>query len=218
MSTAAALPQSEPKSGQETWSIPNSADYVYRLSVPQYEQMVQLGLLTKDDRVELIEGQLVKKMTKNELHVATTKRVCRILERSIPQGWHIAKEDPIALPRSVPEPDAAVIRGDGDDYVSRKPGPGDVALIVEVADSSYAYDRSKRTVYAEAGLPHYWLVNIPGRRLEAHEQPTGPDAAPDYKKRQDYGLDEAVPLVIDGREVARIAVRDLFPPEIVDRG
>ena len=131
----------------------------------------------------------------------------------IPAGWHVAKEDPVVIqPYSEPEPDLSVVRGAIRDYLKRKPEPRDVALLVEVSDSSYAYDRSKKlAIYAAAAFAIYWILNLPERRLEVYSDPTGPSEAPEYRHRQDYGPDDAVPLVIDGREVGRIAVRDLLP-------
>lgn len=187
-------------------------DRLYRLSVEQYQQMARAGILTENDRIELIEGLLVWKMTKYERYIATTRLIVRACERILPDGWLVAKEDPIVTARSEPEPDVAILRGTIEDYFHRKPGGGDIALIVEVAESSYADDRRKRAIYAEAGIPHYWIANLNADRIEAYSDPTGPDPSPDYRSRHDYGPGESIPLVIEGREVARLAVNDLLAP------
>ena len=101
-----------------------------------------------------------------------------------------------------------VLRGTIDDYASRKPTPADLALLVEVADSSLADDRSRAQLFAEAGIPIYWIANIPERKIEVDSDPAGNE----YRSRKDHGAADEIPLVIDGREVARLPVRDLLPP------
>jgi Uma2 family endonuclease len=190
-----------------------STSVLYRLSVAQYDRMAREGILNGEDRVELVEGLLVEKMTKNERHMATTKRIVRALQRVLPDGWHVAKEDPIVTARSEPEPDVAVLRGEIEDYLTQKPGAADVVLLVEVADTSYSVDRAKLRLYAEAGIPVCWIANLAADRIEVYSDPTGPDAQPDYRKRQDFGRDSEVPVVVEGQEQARLAVNDLLPPQ-----
>ncbi len=105
-----------------------------------------------------------------------------------------------------------IVRGSRRDYHEGSPGPGDVALVVEVADSSLARDRSrKKRLYARSGYSVYWLINLVNRQVEIYTDPTGPVEEPDYLHRQDFGPDDMIPLVIEGREVGRLAVRDLLP-------
>lgn len=185
---------------------------LYRLSVHQYDQMARAGILDGEDRVELIDGLLVNKMTKNERHMATTKRIVREVQKALPPNFHVAKEDPIVTPRSEPEPDVAVIRGEIEDYLSRKPRADDVVLLVEVSDTTYAADRAKLRLYAEAGIPTCWIANLPSDRIEVYHDPTGPDPHPDYRHRQDFGRNTTITLLIDGQEAARLAVNELLPP------
>ena len=180
----------------------------YRLSVAQYEQMVDQGVLTKQDRVELIEGFLVTKWTKNSPHIEAALMIQEVMPAVLPAGWVQAPDIPVLLARSAPEPDFMVLRGRGRDYHGRKPVPGDVAFIIEVSDSSLAEDRANAPLFAEAGIPTYWIANLPERRIEVYSDPAGME----YRSRVDYGMDVNVPLVLDGREVARLAVRDLLPP------
>jgi Uma2 family endonuclease len=96
--------------------------------------------------------------------------------------------------------------------MGRHPGAQDLALVVEVADSSLAQDRNvKGPIYARAAIPVYWIVNVPDRRIEVFTDPTGPVPIPVYRQRTDFAETDAVPLVLDGVEVGRIAVRDLLP-------
>ncbi|MGC8639735.1 MAG: Uma2 family endonuclease, partial [Isosphaeraceae bacterium] len=112
----------------------------YRLSVGQYEAMVASGAFTKRDRLELIEGILVRKTTKGRKHSAGSEKFHRMIDRALPPGWHARVEKPVRLPdrNSMPEPDVSVARGEPDDYLDLDPGPDDVALIVEVSDTTLA--------------------------------------------------------------------------------
>jgi hypothetical protein len=185
---------------------------LYRFSGAQYDQLLEAGILTPDDKVELLGGLLVRKMGKYPPHVAVTKRLFALLGRLLPEGWHVAKEDPVNLGQSVPEPDLAALRGTIEDYVSRTPAAEDVPWIAEVSDTTYASDRAKIRLYAQAGIPSCWIINIPARRIEVYSDPTGPDPSPDYRTRRDFTGDAAVSLVIAGRELGPFPAQDLLPP------
>ncbi len=187
-------------------------DPIWRLSVDQYHQMIRTGILTEDDPVELLEGWLVPKMPKNPLHRVATRRTRLALEDIIPAGWYVDSQEPITLPDSEPEPDVTVVEGSSEQYRDRHPGSGDVALLVEVSDSSLPRDQgSKKRLYARARIPIYWIVNLLERRIEVYSDPSGPGESADYRQRQDYGEAEEIPVVIGGREIGRLAVRDLLP-------
>jgi hypothetical protein len=205
-------PESLAPPSSRTLPVTDPGDRLYRFSVEQYQQLGRAGVLSGDDRVELIEGLVVKKMTKYERHISTTKKLMRQIERALPDGWHVGKEDPIQTARSEPEPDISVLRRDIDDYLDRKPVAADIALVVEVADSSYHDDRRKRAIYAEASIPISWIVNLNADRIEVYSEPTGPDPSPEYRSRRDYPIGEEIPLVIDAREVARLPVATLLAP------
>ena len=131
----------------------------YRLSVEQYLDMVRLGILTPDDRVELLEGVLVAKMARNPAHLSSTRRTFAALTAAVPDGWLVLKEDAVRLPDGVPEPDCAVVRGAIEDFDDRLPEAADIALVVEVSDSSLTHDRRVNPrIYARAGLASCWLV------------------------------------------------------------
>ena len=185
---------------------------IYRLSVDQYHAMAQHGILSEDDPVELLEGWLVQKMTKYRPHSRCTYRTRRALDRLVPAGWYVDAQEPITTADSEPEPDVAVIRGNDDDYVDRHPRHDEVALVVEVADSTLQQDRTtKKRLYARAGIPVYWIANLVEGRFEVYTEPTGAARRPDYRHRQEYGPDDEIPVVLDGIEVGRLLVRDLLP-------
>ena len=130
----------------------------------------------------------------------------------MPEGWHVASQEPITLPRSEPEPDLAVVRGDARQYLDHHPGPEDVALVIEVADASWQRDRTlKKSIYAQAGMAVYWIVNLVERRIETYTAPSGPAAEADYGQQRQYAPGEEIPLVLDGQEVALLPVQDLLP-------
>ena len=112
----------------------------------------------------------------------------RALEQILPEGWYVHSQDAITLATSEPEPDVAMVRGDRRAYVDHHPGPKDVALVVEVADASLQRDRGfKRRLYAQAGIPAYWIVNLVDRVLEVYTEPSGPTDQPDYRQQRTFG-------------------------------
>jgi Uma2 family endonuclease len=185
---------------------------VWRLTVSQYHQMLQAGILKEGDPIELLEGCLVQQMTEHPRHSLSTDLVREQLEATIPAKWHVRSPHPITTGDSEPEPDATVVRGKRRDYRNRHPAGKDVGLMVEVADSSLELDRgTKQRIYARARIPVYWIVNLLDRQVEVHTDPTGPSARPRYRKRKIFGGNDEVPVVLDGREVGRIPVRELLP-------
>jgi len=185
---------------------------VWRLSVDQYEEMVRAGILTEDDPVELLDGWLVPKMPKKPLHVLATELVRDALAKVVPDGWHVNTQEPLRLLTSEPEPDAMVVRGSRRDYLDRLPGPADVASVVEVADTSLEQDRKfKKAIYAGAAVAVYWIVNLIERRVEVFSSPNATGAEPGYDQHHIVASGDEVAVVIAGRDIGRIAVRDLLP-------
>jgi Uma2 family endonuclease len=186
--------------------------HLYRITVDLYDRMVETGVLGEDDALELLGGVLVRKMPKNPRHSTAATRCRRRLEGVLPAGWHVRQEQPVRIPNfDEPEPDAAVVSGGDDAYASRHPGPGEIALIVEVADSSLARDRTEKLlIYARAGIPVYWIINLT-RKPGLVEVYTRPTRTRGYQNQVDYKARDQVPVVIDGQDVGRIAVADLLP-------
>ena len=189
-------------------------DRLYRMPLAVYDEVARIGLLGPGDKTELLDGLLVMKMTKGDPHTATTFLIVDALRGSLPDGWHVKNEAPIRLAdgpsghASEPEPDVTLIRGTIRDYVRRKPGPEDLALVVEVAESSLHEDRAKLARYAWQRVPVAWLVNLAARVVEVY---TGPAAPARYQEVTTHGVGDTVPVVIDGREVGQVAVADLLP-------
>jgi len=187
-------------------------DPILRLSVSQYHEMIRSGILTEDDRVELLEGWLVPKMSKNPPHSVATELAAAALRSVVPPEWYVRTQEPVTTGTSEPEPDVSVVRGRPRDYVDYHPGPEHLAIVLEIADSSISRDRGiKRRIYARAGVSVYWIVDVTARRVEICTGPTGPAEQPEYASIRSFGHDELLPVLIDGREVGRIAVRDILP-------
>jgi Uma2 family endonuclease len=188
-----------------------SAWPAYKVSVDQYEAMVESGIFTEHDRLQLINGMLVAKVTQGDDH-SVSDELCRTsLSAVLPPGWSIRTNKPVRLlPDSEPEPDETVVRGSIRDYARGKrgtPGPQDVGLIVEVSQSSLAADRAMVRIYGPAGIPVYWIINLVDRQVEvySHPQPDG------YATCDVYRPGESVPVVLDGKIVGQIAVDDMLP-------
>ncbi|MGB7710742.1 MAG: Uma2 family endonuclease [Microcoleus sp.] len=191
-------------------AIPN--DLILRLSIEQYHAMIQSGILTDDDFVELLEGWLVFKMPKNPPHRATTRLVRTALENILPPGWYVDSQEPITLSNSEPEPDIVVVRGDTRQYLDRHPGAEDIGIVIEVSDTTLQRDRTvKKRIYARAGIAFYWIVNLVEEQVEVYSQPIVEVEQPDYSQRLDFGRSAVVPIMIEGIEIGAIAVNSLLP-------
>ncbi len=187
-------------------------DLIWRLSVEQYHEMARAGILTEDDPVELLEGWLVYKMTKKPPHTISTTLTRQSLERIVPAGWFVNSQEPITLEDSEPEPDVVIVRGEPRNYKDHHPGAEDVALVVEVSDSTLGRDRgTKRRIYARAGIAVYWLINLIENRVEVYTNPTGATDEPDYQQQQVFSASDTLSLMIEDQEVGLIAVKDLLP-------
>jgi Uma2 family endonuclease len=185
---------------------------IARFSVARYQKMIEVGILTPADKVELLENYVVLKMPRNPPHDGTIDVILASLPAKIPAGWLLRVQQTIVLADSQPEPDFAIVRGSPRSFLTRHPGASDVGLIIEVADSSLLRDqRDKTRIYARGGIPVYWIVNLVDRRIEVYTQPSGPTAVPSYSSFQTFQPGDAVPLILDGTKVGAVPVADLLP-------
>ena len=139
-------------------------------TVTDYYRMAETGVLDPSERVELIEGEVIRMNPIGPTHANCVDRLNRDLVTALGDRATVRIQNPVRLSElSEPEPDVAVIRPDRD--LSRHPGPTDVLLIVEVADSSIGFDRRvKLPLYASAGIPEVWIVDLATRAVEIHSQ------------------------------------------------
>jgi Uma2 family endonuclease len=192
---------------------------LHRLDLQTYHEMIRQGLLKSSDRVVLLDGLMVKKMPKGPRHVAATMRINSHLDRSLPPGWHVRKEDPVSLPRgpegdSEPEPDVTVVRGTPADYEDRHPGPEDIVAIIEVADSSLLEDRRALRRFAWAGIPTVWIVNLRSDNVEVYTTPRV-DGNPPYSDSVIRGAGEEVSIKdADGLPLVTMSVDEILKARV----
>jgi Uma2 family endonuclease len=185
----------------------------YRLSVTQFEAMVDADIIPEGRHVELLDEMLVDKMTKHRPHSIAAGQARDLLAAIVPGGWHVDHKEPIQISRyDQPEPDVFIVRGQRRDYPKRPPGPKDLALIVEVSDVTYAKDRgAKWRLYAVGRVVTYWIIRLSTRQIEVYTRPAGRGADAFYRDCQLFGENDTVPVMIEGREVGRLTVREVLP-------
>jgi Uma2 family endonuclease len=185
---------------------------IWRLSVDQYHSMIDHGILSEDDPVELLGGWLTQKLTQKPAHPIVVDLFREAFVGPVCGPWHVRTQAPVTLPEGEPEPDLALVRGDRRDYLQVHPGPHDVLLVVEVADTSLARDRGlKKRLYAQAGIPVYWIVNLIARQIELYTDPVSTGRIAEYRESHDFGPADTIPVVVDGVEVGHLNVGDLLP-------
>ncbi len=183
----------------------NLAFDVRRLTREEYEHLVEAGAFPPGKRVELINGVIHELMPQNSLHATAILNCEEELRTAFPTGHHVRTQLPLALgSHAEPEPDLAVVAGRRRDY--RTGHPTTAVLVVEVSETSIQYDRSvKRSLYAEAGIPEYWLLYTKAMQLEVLRVPLDGD----YRSSTLLGPNDTVtPLAAPG---ASIRVADLLP-------
>lgn len=195
------------------------APSIVPLTVEQLHDMLEKGILRDGDPIELVDGLLVRKnraaagedeITHGARHALVLTRLVK-LERALePLGCHLRVQLPVTLSAvSEPEPDLAIVRGSVDSNADRHPGPEDVLVLIEVADSSLGYDRgAKLRVYAAAGVLRYVIVNIPEQQIECYEEPLAGQGS--YRRRTDYRKGETLPLRLSGGGSLPLAVDDVL--------
>jgi Uma2 family endonuclease len=153
-------------------------------TVGEYHRMADAGILTEDDRVELIDGEIVRMSPIKSRHASCVDRLTALFTRRLRDRAIVRVQNPIVLGRlSEPQPDVVILRPRVDYYATRHPGPADVLLLIEVGDATRAYDREvKLPLYARAGIAEVWLVDLVDDVLTAH---TGP-ALESYRERVDH--------------------------------
>ena len=145
-----------------------------RFTVAEYHQMAQAGILGEDDRVELIEGEIVEMPPIGDRHAASVDRLTERFVQRFSDAAIVRVQNPVRLgEHSEPQPDLALLRRRADFYASGHPAPPDVLLLVEVADTSAEFDRRvKVPLYARGGIPEVWLVDLEEEAIEIHRRPS----------------------------------------------
>lgn len=195
-----------------SWNFLPSAGF-HRLSVDQYHRMIETGVLSEDDQVELIDGLILEMSPIGTEHCYVVQQLTQLLWGPTFGKWVVFPQLPVTLATSEPEPDISVARGTNENYRHRRPGPGDILLIIEVADTSLEKDRLvKSPAYAAAGVPEYWIVNLLDRQVEVRRAPSLVEAGiTNYKSEEIVPETGILTIALDGQRVCQIAVADILP-------
>lgn len=196
--------------GTTSPAIAPAGEALFRVSLKQYHDMIRTGMLTEDDPVELLDGMLVYRMPKSPLHEAVIAVLAELLREVLPEGWCCRAQGSVTLEESEPEPDLIVAKGRNRDYFQTHPRAEDVALVVEVADTSLTRDRGlKKSVYARAGIRQYWVIDLVARRVEVLTRPD--TTSGEYSECEVVDISGRAALTVEEGRSVSVAVKDFFP-------
>lgn len=182
---------------------------VRRFTVAEYQHLRDAGAFA-EDRVELLEGWIVPKVTHSPPHDWTVTQVQQLLTQVLPDKWLLRVQCAITTEDSEPKPDHVIAHGPNDRYLETHPCGANIGLLIEVADATLRKDRRKAAIYAAENIPVYWIINLVDRRVEVHTQPN--PVARQYQDVQAFAPGESVAINLDGREIVRLPVDELLPP------
>jgi len=184
-------------------------------TVEEFELMVQAGVLKEDDRLELIEGELITMSPIGSGHASRIRLITRLMYAQVGDKAIIAVQDPVRLARSEPQPDLALLRPRPDGYKRSHPQAADILLIIEIADTSANYDRTvKVPLYGRSGVPEVWLIDLFESVVEVYRTP----ASVGYRAKQTYAAGDS--LTPEGLPTVTLSVADLLgvPPAGAGQG
>lgn len=203
-------------------TIPFASPSRHLISVDAFHQMGETGILGPADRVELIDGEIIDMLPIGVLHAAIVDVLVRHSGRRAGEAVLIRCQNPLRLDDiSEPEPDIAILRPRADLYTTTHPGPADVLLVIEVADTSLTYDLgTKVPLYARHGIPEVWVIDAATRQTRVFRQPTkspeaGYPARSGYAEEVSVGPHEAVSctgVVNDAGDLVVVELARLLPP------
>jgi Uma2 family endonuclease len=172
---------------------------VQPLTVETYHRLGELGLLS--EKVELLRGVIVQKMSKSPIHCAVLQRLLKLLRPACKPEYEVRQEQPLTLADSEPEPDIAIVPVSTEDYASHH--PNSALLVVEIAVTTVETDREKGMIFAEAGIPEFWLVLPEKRQVEVYSKPS----ARGYGECDKLGMGDSLtsPVLQDSKiEITRL--------------
>jgi Uma2 family endonuclease len=171
----------------------------------EYDRMIEAGVFAPDERLELVEGEILQMVPQGSFHATAVRLVEDALRRAFGAGFEVRTQLPLALdPYSEPEPDIAVVPGYARDY--RDAHPSTALLIVEVSDSTLDFDlRRKSSLYARAGIPDFWIVNLIDRAIDLFRDSDGNS----YRSHSQAGIEESIAAL--SAPNCKIPVSDLLP-------
>jgi Uma2 family endonuclease len=180
----------------------------------EYHRAADLGLFQPEERLELLDGEILQKMSpQKSFHAYVVLRAADVLARAFGPGHHARPQLPLILhDASEPEPDLTIVVGTAEEYVAESPHAAHARLVVEVSDTTLRLDSGrKRRAYARAGITEYWIVNLRQRQLEVHRDPQGAR----YRSVTIYREHETVTPLFAPQATIRVA--DLLPPTAAEQ-
>lgn len=177
-----------------------------KFTVDEYYRMVEVGLIARDERVELINGRVLQMSPIGPTHAFLVQKLNEILGGQLTREYTMIVQSSVRLDqRNEPEPDLAVLTGPAERYRDRLPEAGDVRLLIEVSESSLSFDQNEKLeLYAENGIPEVWIVNAVNKRVERYCEPIDRR----YKKIEHFSDDQTI--CAGDLEELRLAVADLL--------
>lgn len=168
-----------------------------RFTASEYHQMAEAGILTEDDRIELIDGEIIEMSPIGSWHASEVDRLTELFVHGFSDRALIRIQNPIRLSEyTEPQPDVTLLHRRADYYAAHAPAPEDIFLVVEIADTSLAYDRQvKMRLYAQSSIAEYWVIDLKAETVTVHREP-GPDG---------YGITQ---VVRRGEQIAPTAFPD----------
>jgi Uma2 family endonuclease len=210
MSTAAIDPATERVAA-------TPAGVPYRISADEFYRMIDADVFAPDRRAYLWDGEIYEVRAKTVPHAVSFAKIEVTLVPRIPAGWCPWPENPITISGDrVPLPDFVIVRGTPDAYSrdNRRPAAAEAGLMIEIAPSGVRSDSTfKLEAYARAGVPAYWVVNLMARQVMLCMEPRSEAGIGIYGSIKAHGMGDAVPFILDGREVGRIPVGDMIGEE-----
>ncbi len=178
-----------------------------RFTVEEYHRLIEQGFFAADERFELVNGYIVEKMARDPIHDAIIEILDELIRPQLPPGWRMRLQSALTTASGEPEPDIAIVPGSPRDRLTTHPRSSEAALVIEVSNSTLAFDRTeKKRDYALGGTRVYWIVNVPQQQIEIHTQPSGDR----YAHSTTVTLGQVAELAIDGDHMVRLAIADLF--------
>jgi Uma2 family endonuclease len=180
-----------------------------------YHRFARKQILRSDHRIELLDGVIYEPLTMSDSHWRVLNHLTTLFVKLSNGGWFATCRSPIILDdHSEPDPDIALVRGTISNYREHVPTAADTLIAIEVSDDTLRFDRGRRLrVYAEGGIPEYWLINLVEHvvQVRTDPRPRSDESRGTYAVQRTYRADEKVPLTLDARVIADVPVAELIP-------